>query len=314
MTLADVTLRAMEERDLEAVDRVFRLAFGTFFQLPEPMNFRGDGGLVRPRWRMYRDGGVVAERDGAIIGLCFASRWGSLGVLGPVGVHPAHWKHGIARLLVPATLDIFARWDCRMAGLFTFPQSASHLRLYQTFGFWPRSLTPVMVKPVTGPHRIAAATLLSQAPDRVALVAACRALTDSIYAGLDLTREIESVLADALGDVVMLRGGSDVDGFAICHAGAGSEGGSNACYLKFAAVRSGSDAPDRLSRLVLACEDFAHGRGIGLVTAGVNTARHGAYRLLVEAGFRVQLTGVAMHRPYETYYDRPDVYVLDDWR
>jgi len=314
MMHTEIDIRPMEERDLDAADRVFRLAFGTFFQLPVPMNFRGDGGLVHPRWRMYRDGGVVAEREGAIVGMCFASRWGSLGVLGPVAVHPTHWKHGIARMLVPATLDIIDGWGCRMAGLFTFPQSASHLRLYQSFGFWPRFLTPVLSKAVTGPQRSAEASLMSKTADRAALVASCRALTDSIYAGLDMTREIEGVLADGLGDVVLLSAGSAVDGFAICHAGAGSEGGSAACYLKFAAVRSGIEAADRLSRLVLACEDYAHGRGFGHVTAGVTTGRHGAYRLLVERGFRMQLAGVAMHRPAEPCYDRPDAYVLDDWR
>ena len=311
---ANVTIRAIREADLGAADRLDRLAFGTYFQFPEPLAFRGDGSLVRPRWRTYPDGGVVAERDGALIGVSFASNWGSLGILGPVAVHPDCWKQGIARLLVAATLEIFDRWGSRLVGLFTFPQSATHIRLYQEFGFWPRTLMPAIGKPVSGPHRVPGTALLSAHPDRAAVIAACRTLTDAAFAGLDLGREIALVLDDRLGDVVLLTEGDTLAGFAICHAGAGSEGGSKSCRIKFALVRSGEHAAARLRRLIAACEDFARARGIGQIDAAVTTGRHGAYRLMCELGFRTQVPGIAMHRPYAPGYDHPDLFALDDWR
>lgn len=310
----DVTIRAMGEADLAAADRLYRLAFGSYFQFPEPLAFRGDAALVRPRWRSYPDGGIVAERDGTVIGISFASNWGSLGILGPVAVHPDLWKQGIARRLLASTLDIFDRWGSRVVGLFTFPQSATHIRLYQEFGFWPRTLMPAVAKPVGGPHHVTGATALSTRPDRAALVAACRALTDAAFAGLDLGREIALVLDDGFGEVMLLMEGDALAGFAICHAGAGSEGGSKSCSIKFALVRSGDDAPARFARLIGACEDFARTRGIGQIGTAVTTGRHGAYRLMCELGFRTQVPGVAMHRPYATCYDRPDVFALDDWR
>jgi hypothetical protein len=48
--------------------------------------------------------------------------------------------------------------------------------------------------------------------------------------------------------------------------------------------------------------------------AGVNTAREAAYRAMQRRGFRTQFQGVAMHRPNEPGYSRPDKFVLDDWR
>jgi hypothetical protein len=48
--------------------------------------------------------------------------------------------------------------------------------------------------------------------------------------------------------------------------------------------------------------------------AGVNMARHEAYRHLVARGFRTEVQGVTMHRHNDPGYCRPGVYVLDDWR
>jgi hypothetical protein len=53
---------------------------------------------------------------------------------------------------------------------------------------------------------------------------------------------------------------------------------------------------------------------VAQISAGVSTGRHQAYRLLVELGFRTQLMGVQMLRPWQEGYDRPDIFVLDDWR
>jgi hypothetical protein len=48
--------------------------------------------------------------------------------------------------------------------------------------------------------------------------------------------------------------------------------------------------------------------------AGVNTSRDSAYRQMLAHGFRIEIIGVAMHRPKEPGYNRPDVFAIDDWR
>jgi len=46
----------------------------------------------------------------------------------------------------------------------------------------------------------------------------------------------------------------------------------------------------------------------------VNLARHAAYRRMLEAGFRADLQGVSMQKPNEDGFNRPDVFLIDDWR
>jgi hypothetical protein len=113
---------------------------------------------------------------------------------------------------------------------------------------------------------------------------------------------------------VLLAESDGLGGFAVCHCGGGTEAGSGACFVKFGAVMPGAGAEARFERLVDACEAMAAGRGLSRLIAGVNAARHGAYRALLGRGYRAVLNGVLMLRPNEPAYDRPDAYVIDDLR
>jgi hypothetical protein len=150
--------------------------------------------------------------------------------------------------------------------------------------------------------------------ERAGCLDECRALTETIHAGLDVRVEIEAVANQALGDTVLVRNGKTLVGLAVCHVGAGSEAGSGAAYVKFGAARSGPSAVQNFDRLVSACEEFARTRGAERLVAGVNTARHDACRALIGRGFRTMLQGVAMLRPNEPGWNRGDCFVLDDWR
>jgi hypothetical protein len=150
--------------------------------------------------------------------------------------------------------------------------------------------------------------------DRPTLVAGCAAVTDAVHPGLDVRGEIAAVLDQGLGDVVLIGEPDAPRGFAVCHAGAGTEAGSGVAYVKFAAVRPGPGAAQAFESLVAACQGFAATAGAVRLTLGVNTARHEAYRQLLAAGFRTDNPGVTMHRPNEPGYDREDVRLLDDWR
>ncbi len=101
---------------------------------------------------------------------------------------------------------------------------------------------------------------------------------------------------------------------AVCHAGAGTEAGSGKCYIKFGAVRSGPTAAREFLRLLDACREFGRSRGARTLIAGVNLARLDAYREMLQAGFRATTQGVAMERNGDPGYNRPEVYLIDDWR
>lgn len=311
----DVSIRPLQEGDLDAADRVMRVAFGTYLGAPDPIMVFGDAEYVRPRFAAEPRWAFAAELDGELVGSNFATRWGSFGFFGPVTVRADLWDRGIARRLMEPILDLFEQWQVRQAGLFTFPQSPKHIGLYQKFGFWPQHLTPLMEKhvaPPSGVHEHSTYSTVSEG-ERSAILSACRELTDSIFEGLDLEHEIRATDAQALGETVLLQEGSALCGFAVCHLGAG-EAGSGACFIKFGAVRPGQEAGDRFERLLNECEALAAVRGLERIVVGVNAARHDAYRRLLARGYRTWLEGVIMQRPNEPGYCRPDVYVIDDLR
>ena len=310
----DVSIRPLQGGDLDAADRVMRMAFGTFLGAPDPMTVFGDMDYVRSRFAAEPSWAFAAELDGEVVGSNFASRWGSFGFFGPVTVRVDLWDRGIARRLMQPIMDLFDQWQVRQAGLFTFPQSPKHIGLYQKFGFWPQHLTPLMERQVapSGAREYSTYSEVSES-ERSTILGGCRDVTDAIFEGLDVEHEIRATAAQTLGDTVLLHDDSGLVGFAVCHCGAG-EAGSGACFVKFAAVRPGPKAGDLFERLLDACEALAGERGLQRMVAGVNVARHDAYRRLLARGYRVWLEGVIMQRPNEPGYCRPDVYVIDDLR
>jgi len=304
----------MQEADLADARRICRIAFGTFLGLPDPEAHRDDREYISTRWRANPAAALVAQVDGGLAGSNFATNWGSFGFFGPLTVRPDLWNRKIAQKLLGPTMDLFEKWGVREAGLFTFAQSPKHVGLYQKFGFWPRFLTAVMSKKTSSRE---AATLRYSAlkeAEREPAVKACRTLTDSIYEGLDVSSEIRSVADQNLGETILLWGGDSLDGFAVCHGGEGTEAGRNNCYIKFAAVRPGPGSERAFEHLLDGCEAFAAERGLERMEAGVNLSRGQAYRHMLQRGFRTDLQGVAMHKPDSPAYNRPDVFVLDDWR
>lgn len=315
---AEVTIRLLREDDLAAADRIMRLAFGTFMGLPDPLQFMGDADYVRTRWRADASAALAAEMSGELVGTNFVTRWGSVGFFGPLTIRPDLWGCGIAQQLLRSTMELFDRWGVSHAGLYTFANSAKHVSLYQKFGFWPRFLTALMDLPVRTETPPASSQWtgfsgLSGSGKRTCLDA-CRELTSSIYDGLDVEREIRAAYEQGLGETVLTWNGAALAGLAVCHAGAGSEAGSGKCYVKFGAVRSGAGAMPEFRRLLDACGEFARSRGAKMLVAGVNLARLEAYKEMLQAGFRTTTQGLAMERNAEPGYNRPGVYLIDDWR
>ena len=312
----DVAIRPLREGDLPAADRIMRLAFGTFVGTPDPLAFMGDADYVRTRWSADPSAAFAAEIDGELAGSNFVTRWGSVGFFGPLTVRPDLWDRGVGRLLLEPIMATFDAWGTRHAGLFTFAHSPKHLALYGRFGFAPRFLTSVMSRPVAAEVRAvpwSRYSELSEDEKRVSLDA-CRELTDAIYPGLDVQHEITAVDSQGLGDTILLWDGSRPIGFAVCHCGPGTEAGSGVCYVKFGAARPGETAAETFERVVDACEAFAASQSLSRLVAGVNTGRYEAYRQLLTRGFRADFVGVAMHRDNDPGYNRPKVYVVDDWR
>lgn len=310
-----IDIAPLGEGDLAAADRIFRLAFGTFLGLPDPMQFMGDAALVAPRWRAAPEATFGAYIDGALVGSNLAARWGRFGFFGPLTIHPDHWGGGVASRLVTATMEAFDRWGITQRGLFTFPDSAKHIGLYGKFGFVRQAPTRVMVRDAGATPGGAAECASAMDADALAsAMLAARALTDAIEPGLDLSGEIAAVAVQRLGDTLFFHDDGGLAGFAVCHVGAGSEAGSDAAYVKFGAVRPGAGAAGRFARLLDACDAFAVSAGAARLIAGVNAARNAALRIMTDAGFEPMIEGVAMQQPDRPGFNRADCFVIDDWR
>lgn len=314
-----VSIRQLQENELSAANHIFRLAFGTFIQLPDPMSFASDRNYMN-RWYLDPTAAFAAIDQEQIVGSNIAANWGSFGTFGPLTVHPNYWGCKVGQQLVEAVVGCFERWQVSQAGLFTFSDSAKHLMLYQKFGFYPRFLTTVMSKSVQPAQANAlsdeaAGMLYSQLDpaQQTECLKSCFQLTDAIYSGLDASREMVAVASQNLGDTVLLHDGDRLKGFAVCHCGEGSEAGKDNCFVKFGAVQSKQPEAD-FERLLQSCERFARQQGLKNLVGGVNTERQVAYQKMLSMGFRIEMIGAVLAKPNQPGFNRPDVFVLDDWR
>lgn len=335
----EICIRPLTDNDLQQADHIFRLAFGTFLGLSEPMTYAGDADYIKSRFHANPSAAYAAEINGKLVGSNITTNWGSVGFFGPLTIHPEYWNQGIAQKLLELTMKLFDRWNTKYAGLFTYANSLKHIDLYQKFNFWPYFLTVIMSKDIIHNYNNKSSLKWSNfsklfdkkeiddtdqyQQKHTKFLNVCRRLTNTIYNGLDLSIEILSVYKQELGDTILLWQNHENDndniditpiGLAVCHVGPGSEAGSNKCYIKFGAVKPGPDAGNNFERLLEACEAFATEKEMTHIIAGINTSRYNAYRTMLLKGFRSYMTGIIMQRNNESGYNRPDVYAIDDWQ
>lgn len=308
----------MQKDDLDEADNIVRLAFGTFLGMPDPSKFMGDADFVRTRFTTDPSAALSAKINGKLVGSNFLLNWGSIGVFGPLSVHPDFWQRGVAKKLLEQTMKIFQNWGTSHVGLFTFAQSSKHIHLYQRFGFWPRYLTAIMSKQ-SEKHdfdpevRTEYYSQLSSI-EKNRTLERCSEMTDKVYAGLDLSMEITAVDTQDLGDTLLIHQGKELVALAICHSGAGTEAGSGNTYIKFGAVSPQSNSLKTFDALMDACEVYALSLNAPRLVGGANSARHLAYRRMMERGFRTDMLGVTMDNPNEPAYNSTDNFIIDDWR
>ena len=310
-----INIRLLQEQELSEADKIFRLAFGTFMGLPDPIKFYGDRYYMQ-RWYTEPKAVFAAEIDGQLVGSNFISKWGSFGFFGPLSVHPNFWNQGVGKKLMSATMEYLRNCQTQQICFFTFSQSPKHLHFYQKFGFMPHFLTSICAKSVSQKQQQLQSIRYSQiSPEQQKqYLQASQKLTNNIYSGLDLHSEILAVENQRLGDTLFIGENTNLEGFAICHYGPGTEAGSDTCYIKFGAVNSEKKGSDRLAKLLNECEIFSNIMGMSKLVLGINTGRQQAYLKILNMGFKIDILGVAMHNPNEVGYNNPDTYVIDDLR
>ena len=325
-----IKVRRVKKGDLSRIREVIESAFGDFFERQlgsRPRQVFGGAQYVHHRWLMEPWGCFVAEEgEGKIVGAAIAVCWGTVGLFGPVAVLTPYQNQNVAQGLIKAAQGFFEENKVTLEGVVTYPYSPKHLVLYQKFGFKPRALVGITAKPIERreglplpprPPRGTPEVLRFSAHDdarKKALLGRIRALTGTIYRGLDLTKEIEIADGLALGDTLVLEKDRGVVGFAICHTPGQSEAPLGALYVKFAALDPARRRPEHFAQLLQACEDFGAAQGCQRIIVPVYTGYWRAYQTLLASGYHMDMLMLRMKRGKNAEYEREDDYVLDDWR
>lgn len=143
-TKIDITIRNLQEQDLRRADEIVREAFSTHLGILAS-DFAPGEDLAAHYW-VEPEGAFGAFDGQELAGVVFATAWGKFGFFGPLCVSSAHWNKGIAQLLLQQTDKYFKEKGVSSTGLYTFSDSAKHIRLYERFGYYPQRLTANLVK------------------------------------------------------------------------------------------------------------------------------------------------------------------------
>jgi GNAT superfamily N-acetyltransferase len=315
----------LTETYMNEADRICRLSFGTFLGLPEPMSFFGDVDYVFTRFTANPSLSLGAYIDSEIVGSNFIAIWGSVGIFGPLTVRPDLWDKGVGKHLLDRTMEIFRQHNMEHIGFLTYANSAKHSHIYQKYDFWPRFLTHVMSKTIMPKSSNSDGEVTMyfskyssfDESRRSDIINESFSLTDSIYGGLNLESEVQSIFKQGLGETILMRGKDmNLCGLAVCHCGAGTEAGSNTCYVKFGATISNGQqsALDIFEDLLNFCERFTASQGLSKLVAGVNVGNLSSYRKMIAKGFRTEFQGVLMTKNNDPGYHKEDICAIDDWR
>jgi GNAT superfamily N-acetyltransferase len=324
----NVKVRRVRKGDLARVRDVIEQSFGDFFERQlgtRPRQVFGGAQYVHHRWLMEPWGCFVAEEsDGKLVGALVAVMWGAVGLVGPMAVLTAYQNQDIGKQLLRAAQEFFDENRAALTGVVTYPASPKHLAFYHKFGFRPKGLVAIMSRAIDrgpgGPARPTRAALAVrrfstlEESRKKATMLRLRKITNAIYRGLDLAKEVEIVDGLALGDTFLLESGRNLAGFAIGHVPGVSEAPAGAFYVKYLALDRAHRKPDHFDFLLASLEQAAHEAGTQRVIAPVYLPYFAAYQALVERGYQIDFTMVRMKRGRQEDYEDPSDFVLDDWR
>ena len=294
-------IRPMEPADVDAVRAIEASGFGAWHR--EAKGRERDLAL-RTRANilslMERDpeGCFVAKRGGRVVGFIFSRTWGSVGWFGTFAVLPEYQGQGIGKRLVAASVDYLKRGPDRVIGLETMPESAYNLGFYLKQGFEPRFLVLQLTKPVEDEATAARCLLRWSELDRAGRdrrLAELRALSGRIRPGLDYAKEVLVIERRKLGDTLFLLREERVVGASVVSLVGKREGEeADQATVQVLVLDPEHTSSAALGDLLSASQGLAREKGLDRILVPANARHTWAVHRLLESGFRVRRTRVAM--------------------
>lgn len=282
--------------DIEPLNRVFSDAFTERYRRDGMTGVRVP--FLHPAiWRYAledsADGAMVwRDGEGGIVGFNIVHRSGAEGWMGPLAVSSDWQGRGIGRGMLEAGIGWLRERGARTIGLETMPRTVDNIGFYSRLGFEPGFMTVTMIRELAGPVRGAPAPeLMTSGAAAAVQVEECHALVSRLAPGSDYTREILLTRDLALGDVVMVREGGALAGFALWHS---------------AALAAGRPADEVRVLKVVASDDRAFAALVGAMEAAAlriklprvsfrcQSRSLQAWHFLVDRGYRVHWTDLRM--------------------
>ena len=237
--------------------------------------------------------GAMLWRDerGAVVAFNMVHRSGSEGWMGPLAVRTEYQGAGTGKDVVTHGIEWLKAQGATVIGLETMPRTMDNIGFYSRLGFAPGRLT--LTATLDAAASTTPADLLGRrtAGDKETVLAECRALLQARMPGYDYTRELQLTDDLALGDTVVLREGSDVVGFALCHTVSLVEGRARE---ELRVLKMVLDRVDRFGEMARALCDFARRSGTRRVAIRVQGEFETLYRQLIGMGARIRWTDLRM--------------------
>ena len=294
-------VRPCRDDDLAEADRIFRLAFGTFLGLPDPLAFAGDDRLrprplaARARGRLRRGARWHARR------LELHRRWGRVGFFGPLSVRPDLWDRGIAqRLLEPS-------WRVRGAGHRRTRGSSPSRRARSTSALYGKlRLLPALPDRAwwragrrgVGGRRLGPLRRRSTSRARRAVLDGCRRIADGSPTRARpraRDRRARRPRTRRHDPSPRRRGAARLRGLPRRRR---QRGGRGTCYVKFGAIPADCAARTHSTASSTPASAFAAARGATIARRRHRTWRATAPHARLRAGgFRTVIQGVAHASP-----------------
>lgn len=247
-------------------------------------------------WRYAIDdaaGGAMLWRDDRdeVVAFNMVHCSGREGWMGPLAIRPEWQGAGLGKAVVGAGVTWLKREATSVIGLETMPRTMDNIGFYSSLDFVPGPLTVTLSLDATvgaSPPMLFGrlATI-----ERADLLDEARALVQAQLPGYDFTREIQLTEDFALGDTVLVREGSRLVAFALCHSVPLVEG---RIRDELRVLKLVADSAGAFATLCRALSDFARRSGTRRVAIRMQGAYPDAYRHLIAIGARVRWTDLRM--------------------